>query len=143
MNPMRPIDRGSDFWKACYLVSFYELLKREPAGAVQGVKVAALARNLADESERARRGDGEEDKCAVCRGIGCEACRFTGKADPHGGLVAPPEPMATIPIEPPTFDGTPLPRRACSCPDWPVEVDPACVIHQLPGVEHDEENAAR
>jgi hypothetical protein len=132
---MKPIDRESDFWKACYVVSLLELLKREPAGAVQSVKVSVLAKNLADDCERARRGDGEEEKCATCRGVGCADCKYTGKADPHGGLVASAAPMPTIPIEPPVHDGSPLPPRECKCPDWPETVDPECVIHSFPALE--------
>jgi hypothetical protein len=138
MKPVKPVDREGEFWKICYALSLHELLKREPQGAIQSARVAVLARNIADDCERARRGDGEEAACPECGGPGCPECLFTGKADPHGGLRAPLEPIKTIPIEPPTDFGTVLPPHSCSCPDYPEIVDPKCSRHGRPHIEGEE-----
>jgi hypothetical protein len=138
MKPVKPAERDSEFWKVCYALSLHELLKREPQGAIQSGRVAVLARNIADDCERARRGDGEEAACPECGGPGCGACLFTGKADARGGLRPPFEPIKTIPIDPPADVGTVLPARACSCPDYPAVVDPKCWVHGRPHIEGEE-----
>jgi hypothetical protein len=81
--------RDSVFWKGAFLQAYGELLRREPPTdkVLAGARIAALACNMADDCERARTSGGAA--CAECSGVGCEVCRFTGKADAGDGLHAP------------------------------------------------------
>jgi hypothetical protein len=91
MNTPRPVRRNSHFWESCFLLVLEEQLRRVPQGdsLLQGPRWATIARNLADDCERARRAEDGAAKCDACIGVGCEACRWTGLLEPGQGLRAP------------------------------------------------------
>lgn len=87
---MKKSGRESSFWQESFLVAYRELLRRAPAGdkVLPGPRIAHLACNMADDCEYARAD--QAGPCEECRGVGCEACKYTGKAGAGEGLHAAP-----------------------------------------------------
>lgn len=83
------IRRNSSFWQGAFLAAYAELLRRAPPSdkVLPGARIASLACNMADDCDRARWDEG--GTCEECKGVGCEACRFTGKAGASEGLHPP------------------------------------------------------
>lgn len=91
MRKISPLRRDSSFWQGAFVAAYGELLRRAPPSdkVLPGARIAMLARNMADDCERARTED-DGGACEACKGVGCDECLFTGKANPGEGLHAPP-----------------------------------------------------
>lgn len=98
-----PIDRHSPFWEQCFWIAFRAVVERVPAEekTLAGPALAKTARFLADDCVRLREATDLVEPCALCAGVGCNRCYWTGNAHATGPLVAPPDTSATIPIEAP------------------------------------------
>jgi hypothetical protein len=120
---LRPIQRTGTFWRAAFVTAYGEILRRVPAGEalLQGPKYAALAKSFADDCERVRlASEAEGPECSECQGIGCAVCRYTGRAFPGAGLVAP------------AADGRPVKEVQYTCLEhgggWPESWGTACPV---------------
>lgn len=89
MRKISPLGRESKFWQEAFVTAYAELLHRAPPSdkVLPGARIAQLACSMADDCEAARSDVG--GACELCRGVGCEACKFTGKANAAEGLHAP------------------------------------------------------
>ncbi len=88
---IRTIHREGTFWQGAFLAAYGELLRRHPQSekVLPGARIASLARNMADDCERVRMTE-DGGTCGECKGVGCEACKFTGREGDVEGLHAPP-----------------------------------------------------
>jgi hypothetical protein len=102
---MTRIDRTDPFWRQFFFEGWRQLLSRVAGGheLLQGSTLAQQASGLADDAVREAFELGKPVICAVCDGVGCTHCGFTGRESPAIDVPASP----VIDVEPP------LPCRAC------------------------------